>query len=127
MNVTYQVIGSVAILVSLVGTWMAAQHRMGWLLCVVSSTMWFPALVTGSQWAAVANCMLSIGICVRNYRAQSARRAAAADSGHPAGEVEAVHHATDLARRVADVVHTSRVPHPHQQRHGRPVLVGAEQ
>lgn len=67
----YQLLGAVAILVSLVGTWMAAKHRSGWLLCVASSTMWFPALVTGNQWAAVANCALSIAICARNFRAQS--------------------------------------------------------
>ena len=68
MSVAYQAVGAVAILVSLVGTWLAARQRVGWLLCIVSSAMWFPALVTGQQWAAVANCGLSIGICLRNFR-----------------------------------------------------------
>jgi len=69
----YQLLGAVAILVGLVGTWLAAKHRTGWLLCVTSSTMWFPALVTGDQWAAVANCALSIAICARNFHAQANR------------------------------------------------------
>lgn len=63
----YQFIGAVAIVVSLVGTWLAPRHRAGWLICVASSTMWFPALATGNQWAAVSNCCLSIAICVRNF------------------------------------------------------------
>lgn len=33
--------------------------------------MWLPAMVTGSEWAAVANCGLSIAICVRNFRTRS--------------------------------------------------------
>ena len=66
----FQLLGAAAIFVSLVGTWMAARHRGGWLLCVVSSTMWFPALIHGNQWAAVANCVLSIAICARNFQAQ---------------------------------------------------------
>jgi hypothetical protein len=74
MTSAYQLVGAVAILVSLVGTWLAVRHPSGWLLCVMSSTMWFPALVTGNQWAAVANCGLSIAICIRNFRAQSERR-----------------------------------------------------
>jgi hypothetical protein len=69
----YQLLGAAAIFVSLVGTWLAARHRSGWLLCVASSTMWFPALVTGNQWAAVANCVLSIAVCARNFQAQAAR------------------------------------------------------
>jgi hypothetical protein len=67
MNSAYQLIGVAAILISLVGTWLAAKHRAGWLLCVLSSAMWFPALVTGAQWAAVLNCVLSIAVCVRNF------------------------------------------------------------
>jgi hypothetical protein len=65
----FQLLGAVAIVVSLVGTWLAAKNRSGWLLCVVSSAMWFPALISGSQWAAVANCGLSIAICSRNFSA----------------------------------------------------------
>jgi hypothetical protein len=70
VTAAYQLFGALAIAVSLVGTWLAAKQRAGWLLCVVSSAMWFPALVTGNQWAAVANCALSIAICLRNFRAQ---------------------------------------------------------
>jgi hypothetical protein len=66
-----QLLGAVAIVVSLVGTWLAAKNRSGWLLCVVSSAMWFPALISGSQWAAVANCGLSIAICTRNFSAST--------------------------------------------------------
>jgi hypothetical protein len=77
MTSAYQVAGALAILVSLVGTWLAVRHPSGWLLCVVSSTMWFPALVTGNQWAAVANCGLSIAICLRNFRTQSGRKGGA--------------------------------------------------
>lgn len=70
MTSLFQLFGAVAIVVSLVGTWLAAQHRSGWLLCVISSSMWFPALISGNQWAAVANCVLSIAICTRNFSAQ---------------------------------------------------------
>jgi hypothetical protein len=67
----YQTIGALAILVGLAGTWMAARNKVGWLLCVASSAMWLPALLSGRQWAAVANCGLSIAICVRNFTARS--------------------------------------------------------
>src|SRR6478609_680570 len=70
MTSLYQCLGALAILVSLVGTWLAAKHRAGWMVCVASSTMWLPALATGAQWAAVANCGLSMAICVRNFRTQ---------------------------------------------------------
>jgi hypothetical protein len=69
MMAIYQAIGGVAILVSLIGTWIAGRHKVGWLLCVISSAMWLPALFTGQQWAAVVNCCLSIAICVRNFTA----------------------------------------------------------
>jgi hypothetical protein len=78
----FQLLGAAAIFVSLIGTWMAARHRRGWLLCVVSSTMWFPALIHGNQWAAVANCVLSIAICARNFRAHDSRPAT--EGGRPA-------------------------------------------
>ena len=68
MSAAYQAVGALAIMVGLAGTWLAARKPSGWLLCIVSSAMWFPALVTGAQWAAVANCGLSIGICLRNFR-----------------------------------------------------------
>jgi hypothetical protein len=68
MSAAYQAVGALAIMVGLAGTWLAARNPSGWLLCIVSSAMWFPALVTGAQWAAVANCGLSIGICLRNFR-----------------------------------------------------------
>jgi uncharacterized protein (DUF2237 family) len=71
VTAAYQVVGVAAIVVSLIGTWLAARRRAGWLLCVASSAMWFPALVSGDQWAAVANCGLSIAICARNFHAQA--------------------------------------------------------
>jgi hypothetical protein len=67
---TFQLIGGSAILLGLYGTWLAAQRRVGWLICVASSALWFPTLVTGAQWAAVLNCTVSIGICLRNFRSQ---------------------------------------------------------
>jgi hypothetical protein len=63
----YQLLGAVAIVVGLVGTWCAARSRGGWLLCIASTVLWLPALTTGGQWTAVGNCALSIGICVRNF------------------------------------------------------------
>ena len=71
MIAVYQAVGALAILVGLVGTWMAGRNKAGWLLCVISSAMWLPALCTGGQWAAVANCGLSIAICVRNFTSAS--------------------------------------------------------
>lgn len=68
--VTFQALGAVAIVVGLLGTWLAARRRSGWLLCIASSGLWFPALVSGEQWVAVVNCCLSVGICVRNFRTQ---------------------------------------------------------
>lgn len=50
---------------------LAATNSAGWLLCVASPTLCFPALVSGNQWAAVANCCLSIAICLRNFKAQA--------------------------------------------------------
>ena len=79
MDPAYQLLGAAAIAVGLLGTWLAARNRAGWLVCVLSSTMWLPALVTGTQWVAVGNCGLSVAICVRNYRAQSARTRADGD------------------------------------------------
>jgi hypothetical protein len=73
MTSAYQLIGVTAIVVGLVGTWIAARRRSGWLLCIASSTMWLPALVTGEQWAAVLNCGLSVAICLRNFHAQPTR------------------------------------------------------
>jgi hypothetical protein len=78
----HQFIGAVAIVVSLVGTWLAAKHRAGWLICVASSTVWFPALATGNQWAAVSNCGLSIAICLRSFWTQ-------AEAKHGAGPARA--------------------------------------
>ena len=71
MTFAYQLIGLTAVVVGLVGTWLEARRRSGWLICVASSTMWLPALITGDQWAAVLNCGLSMAICVRNYHAKS--------------------------------------------------------
>lgn len=72
-----QLVGGSAILLGLYGTWLAAQRRTGWLLCIVSSLLWFPALVSGAQWAAVANCTVSIGVCLRNFRFAEAPEASA--------------------------------------------------
>jgi hypothetical protein len=63
-----QLLGAIAIVVGLVGTWLAGRRRVGWLVCIVSSTLWLPTLVTGAQWAAIANCAVSVGICVHNFR-----------------------------------------------------------
>jgi len=68
--VTFQVLGAVAIVVGLLGTWLAARRRSGWLLCIASAGLWSPSLVSGEQWVAVANCCLTVGICLRNFRAQ---------------------------------------------------------
>lgn len=73
MSSTYQLVGLLAIAVGLIGTWLAAKRRSGWLLNVASTVMWLPALVTGEQWAAVLNCALSIAICVRNFTVQRAQ------------------------------------------------------
>jgi hypothetical protein len=72
---TFQLAGAVGIVVGLIGTWLAGRRAAGWLVCVVSTVLWFPALVTGHQWAAVINCVLSIGICLRNFREQAGRSA----------------------------------------------------
>ena len=69
--VTFQVLGAVAIVLGLLGTWLAARRRSGWLLCIASAGLWAPTLVSGEQWVAVVNCGLSVGICVRNFRAQA--------------------------------------------------------
>ena len=75
MVVTFQLAGALAIVLGLVGTWLAGRRPAGWLVCVASTVLWFPALVTGHQWAAVINCVLSIGICLRNFRGQAGRAA----------------------------------------------------
>src|SRR6478609_3121959 len=79
MDPAYQLLGAAAIGVGLAGTWLAARNRVGWLVCVLSSVMWLPALTTGTQWVAVGNCGLSVAICVRNFRAQAARARSSAD------------------------------------------------
>ena len=73
MTSLYQLVGLIAVAVGLAGTWMAARRRSGWLLCIASTIMWLPALVTGEQWAALVNCGLSVVICVRNFHAQGDR------------------------------------------------------
>jgi hypothetical protein len=44
---TYQLLGCAAIIVGLIGTWLAAGSRRGWLVCIASIILWLPALVTG--------------------------------------------------------------------------------
>jgi hypothetical protein len=68
VSASLQLIGGVAIVLGLGGTWLAGQRRTGWLVCILSSVLWLPALVTGDQWAAVLNVGLSVAICVRNFR-----------------------------------------------------------
>lgn len=82
MNSTYQLFGLTAVVVGLVGTWLAARRRSGWVLCVASSTMWLPALITGDQWAAVLNCGLSMAICIRNYHAHPRPQTEGQAEGH---------------------------------------------
>jgi hypothetical protein len=67
-----QLLGAIAIVLGLVGTWLAGQRRAGWLVCIVSTVLWLPALVSGEQWAAVVNCGLSVAICTRNFLAAPA-------------------------------------------------------
>ncbi|GAA4355725.1 hypothetical protein [Angustibacter luteus] len=81
MTAALQLFGATAIGVGLLGTYLAAQRRLGWLVCIASTVMWRPALTQGRQWAAVANCGLSIAICLRNYRATSGRDAPAQAPG----------------------------------------------
>jgi hypothetical protein len=87
---TYQLLGAVAIVVGLVGTWFAARSRRGWLLCIASTVLWLPALTTGGQWTAVGNCALSIGICLRNFLVHPAqtRRPAGHAPREPAGRAD---------------------------------------
>src|SRR5437764_7695636 len=80
---TYQLLGAVAIVVGLVGTWFAARSRRGWLLCIASTVLWLPALTTGGQWTAVGNCALSIGICLRNFLVDPARTRRTSTSRRP--------------------------------------------
>jgi hypothetical protein len=72
MMALLQLFGAVAIALGLLGTWLAGQRRAGWLVCIVSTVLWLPTLVSGEQWAAVVNCGLSVAICVRNFRAGGA-------------------------------------------------------
>jgi hypothetical protein len=67
MSAALQLIGGIAIILGLAGTWLAGQRRTGWLVCILSSVLWLPALVSGEQWAAVLNVGLSVAICVRNF------------------------------------------------------------
>ena len=48
-----QLLGAVSIVIGLVGTWLAGWQRVGWLMCIVSSMLWVPNVVTGDQWAAI--------------------------------------------------------------------------
>lgn len=74
MSAVLQLLGAVAIGLGLVGTWLAGRRRTGWLVCIISSALWLPTLVTADQWAAVVNCGLSMGICLRNFGARVGRR-----------------------------------------------------
>ena len=80
MMALLQLFGAIAIVLGLLGTWLAGQRRTGWLVCIVSTVLWLPALVSGEQWAAVVNCGLSIAICTRNFLAGAATAAKASGS-----------------------------------------------
>jgi hypothetical protein len=69
MMALLQLFGAIAIVLGLLGTWLAGERRAGWLVCILSTVLWLPALVCGEQWAAVVNCGLSVAICLRNFRA----------------------------------------------------------
>ena len=110
MSLLFQAGGAIAIALGLIGTWLVPRHESGWLVCIVSSALWLPALVTGTQWVAVFNCGLSMAICARNYRARpvSQRRrgsdvdvdVAADDWGRFSnGELQTVRHGRVDARR----------------------------
>jgi hypothetical protein len=75
MMALLQLFGAIAIVLGLLGTWLAGQRRTGWLVCIVSTVLWLPALVSGEQWAAVVNCGLSVAICTRNFLAGAATAA----------------------------------------------------
>jgi hypothetical protein len=81
VNAAFQIVGVAAILIGFAGTWLAPHHRVGWLIGLTSAGLWIPALASGQQWAGLANCFISIGICARNYLTAHHRSAA-----HPAPE-----------------------------------------
>jgi hypothetical protein len=87
MMALLQLFGAIAIVLGLLGTWLAGQRRTGWLVCIVSTILWLPALVSGEQWAAVVNCGLSVAICTRNFLAgrAAAVQSSASRRGGPAG------------------------------------------
>jgi hypothetical protein len=82
MTPLLQLFGAIAIVLGLLGTWLAGQRRTGWLVCIVSTVLWLPALVSGEQWAAVVNCGLSVAICTRNFLAGAATAVKASASSH---------------------------------------------
>lgn len=82
MMALLQLFGAVAIVLGLLGTYLAGQRRTGWLVCIVSTVLWLPALVSGEQWAAVVNCGLSVAICVRNFLAGADARAHSGSEHH---------------------------------------------
>ena len=90
MNLLYELVAAVAIVLGLTGTWLAARHESGWLVCIASSALWLPTLVTGSQWVAVLNCAVSMAICIRNFVVRRGRATASqrvTDAPHTAAEI----------------------------------------
>jgi hypothetical protein len=85
VSAALQLFGGVPIVLGLAGTWLAGQRRAGWLVCILSSVLWLPALVTGEQWAAVLNVGLSVAICGRNYLADDQVDRDIAADGHGPG------------------------------------------
>jgi hypothetical protein len=72
VNAALQMLGVAAIAIGFAGTWLAAHRPTGWLVCLTSAGLWIVSLGEGQQWTGVANCCISMAICVRNYR--SSRR-----------------------------------------------------
>lgn len=67
MTLAFQAIGAVAIFIGFAGTWLAPRRPTGWLIGLTSAGLWILPLAAGHQWAGVANCCISMGICARNY------------------------------------------------------------
>lgn len=67
MSVLSQLVGLVAIVVGFAGAWLAVRRPAGWLIALTSAGLWLAPLITGQQWAGVANCLISMAISARNY------------------------------------------------------------
>jgi hypothetical protein len=115
-----QLFGAIAIVVGLLGTWLAGQRRTGWLVCIVSTVLWLPALVSGEQWAAVVNCGLSVAICTRNFLAGAATAVKASASSRAAGWPEPAQVGRRLASAGCGVRRMTRLSRPVRPAISRP-------